>query len=187
MIQGRVVFTAAVLFVALPVVSAAQETAVPTVRLVSPHTQAGGETFVNIMLDAVADQPVQVVKSEVDYQTGELTYVVARLGFAAETARAKLDVREVRPPDAQLPPGKSRLVITVTGDRPLPTGPLVEIRFNASAELPSGIVKVDHRAEGSSPTGTPVASLAAKPGEMHITSIKPEEPPKVFACFFYMH
>lgn len=165
----------------------------PTVRLAAPQTVPGGETFVTMMLDTTTATPVQNIRSEIEFHTGQLTYVASRLAFAGDLANATLDVVQQK---VEAAPGaavehklgeRMRLVVTVNGKKTIPTGPVVEMRFKVASGLDGVNVKIDQKSTATSPAGTAVAKLASPPGEIVISTEGKAPVPIVYGCFFYMH
>jgi hypothetical protein len=169
----------------LPGVASAQESSVPTVRLASPQTPPGGETFVTVMLNNVPTEKIQTLKTEIEYQANHLIYVAARPGFAADLAGATVEVttRQVEPeepplPTAIPPPGpppsgpprpRTRIAITITGKKPIPNGPIAELRFKVGPAF-----TVTH--EGVTETGDPTAKPGA-PAPSPKSAPPPATPP----------
>ncbi len=170
----------------------------PTVLLASPQAPPGGETFVTMVLENLPGQRLTVLKSEVEFHSNQLTYIAARKGFAAELVDADLDISvqpvpEMLPGNAAAPPearsrgARSRATISVTSRKPIPNGPVVEMRFQVAKGLEGTVVKIEQRTEAFAPDGAKVEHLIAGPGEVLITSRAKDAVPMVFACFFYMH
>jgi hypothetical protein len=174
-----------------------------TVRLASPYIPPEeSEAFVTIMLDNIPAQQVQVIKSEIEYHTNQLTYVTGRLGFSGELASAKLEIvpqgvagagagtgaATAAPQSAPLPPGRARLLVSVTGTKPIPNGPVVELRFEVARGLTSN-PKVEHRAEAFTPADAKVQDLVVRGVDVRITEDETDKDrvPMIMACYFYMH
>lgn len=141
-----------------------------TVRLASPQTPPGGETFVTVMLTNIPGEQVQTLETEIEYQTNHLTYVTARPGFAADIAGATVEatvipVEGTVSPAPGIPPrARTRIAVTVTGKKPIPNGPVAELRFRTGPAFkasPEGVVDADHVPPAAKPGATP----APKPGE----------------------
>jgi hypothetical protein len=172
--------------------SSQEDQTLPAVRLAAPQTAPGGETFVTMMLDNLPTQRVQSIRSEVEFHTGQLTYVAARLAFAGDLAEAALDIV---PQKVAEEPGtterklgdRMRLVITVTGKKVIPNGPVLEMRFKVAPGLDGVNVKLDQKTTATSPEGTAVANLATPAGEIQVTTEGKPPVPIVYGCFFYMH
>jgi hypothetical protein len=144
----------------------AQEPEAPTVTLASPQTPPEGETFITIMLTNVPGQPVRVLKTQVEFHDRELIYITARTSFAADVAGGQLDVATQNPaqaaaaPDKAIAPtplrdGKSRVILTITGRKPLANGPIAEMRFRVAPELGEGAPQAGVRP--SAPAAPPSA------------------------------
>ncbi|MFN2445474.1 MAG: hypothetical protein ABR606_07815 [Vicinamibacterales bacterium] len=160
-------------------VAAAQEpvTPVPRVRLASPQTPPGGETFVTVMLTNVPGEAIQVLKTEIEFQANHLTYVTARPGFADDLAGATVEVT-LQPVEATAPPlvagapppkpgaspvpparPRTRIALTVTGKKTIPNGPVAELRFRlgpAFKATPQGVTDVDHVPPTVTPGAPPI-------------------------------
>jgi hypothetical protein len=179
--------------------AAAQEAqaAGPTVRLTAPQTPPGEETFVTVMLQK-APTNLQALEIEIQFDPKQLTYVTSRKAISADLARAEMTVNVEgageragtpgAPPKAEDgPAGPARIVLTIKGTRPIPDGPVAEMRFQVAEGLEGVRVKLGHRVTAKASDGTAIADLAAVPGEIHVSSAEKPKAPLVFACFFYMH
>lgn len=150
-----------------PVAAHAQESGATTVSLASPQTPPEGETFITVMLANIPDQQVRVLKTQIEFHDRELIYITARTSFAADVAGAKLDVMTQNAKQAETSPGeslsgsvlregKSRVLLTITARKPLPNGPLVELRFRVAPEF-------DEQTAKPAPAGAATTTPAPQP------------------------
>jgi hypothetical protein len=174
----------------------------PVVRLTSPPTPPGSDTFVTVMLTNVPGTQVQVLKTEIEFQAHHLVYVTSRAGFSADLAGATVDVTVLPAEEsaAATPPATStsatrarpttRIAITVTGKKPIPNGPLAELRFRLGPAFrdtaehaararagdapgePAGATTTPPRTPGASSSPVPKVDDAAAPAAPRVVIIK---------------
>jgi hypothetical protein len=169
----------------------------PAVRLTAPQTAPGEETFVTVMLQK-APSTLQTLEVEIQFDPRQLTYIASRKAIAADLARAELEVKTEgvaergsaggQPPvEAPASKGPSRILLTIKGSRPIPDGPVAELRFRVAHGTEGVNIKVDQRVKALAADGSAIDAIVAEAGEIRVTSEEKPKAPVVFACFFYMH
>jgi hypothetical protein len=156
------------------------------------------------MLTNVPGTQVQVLKTEIEFQAHHLVYVTSRAGFSADLAEATVDVTVLPSEEsaAATPPATStsasatrarpttRIAIAVTGKKPIPNGPLAELRFRLGPAFrdtaehaararagdapgdPAGATTTPPRTPGASSSPAPKVDDAAAPAAPRVVIIK---------------
>ena len=173
-----VVLVAATLAVSAPVRAQDEERSV-TVSLVSPQVRPGNDAYVNVMLGNASSSSVRVheLLERIEFPKDKLSFLEAHLGIAGDMAGAELKV-EVQDKRAGQSPGADGadadaarfavISLAVTGKRPIPDGPVVELVFRVPANLEDQVVILGHETVASSAGGAKIPDVVFEKGLVRV-------------------
>ncbi|MBI4456066.1 MAG: hypothetical protein HY644_09230 [Acidobacteria bacterium] len=185
---GRLWITAALLLMVFskPQGSAGGEKTI--LALTAAQVAPGNEVYVTVMLSNSPGVDVSQLKHWIEFPKSKLSFVRARLGIAGDLAEAQLAAELDDQPGQDKDKGEiGTLYLSVSGKRPLPDGPVVEITFKIPSSLEEQTITLGHRGEATAADGQKLPQLVFEEGELKVSKEEAEKPPSIFSCFFYMH
>ncbi|MSO21304.1 MAG: hypothetical protein EXQ56_12780 [Acidobacteria bacterium] len=163
---------------------------VPKLELVSARVRPGAPVFLNAMITNPATAPIYVVRQSVEFPRASLTFVLARLGIAANMSFAEIavEMKDASGTKVKEKAAAQKLEITITAKEPIRDGPLAELEFRLAADTKEQTLIVKQSAEALDDKGKKVASLTVTPtAEVVVSESIGSEPRPAIGCFFFTH
>ena len=168
----RWIAATALLFSISPLSAQSDEDKV-TIALTAPSAKPGGEAYINIMLTGVSVTAARVgeVREEIQIPKDKLEFVEHHIGIAAEMAGAELKLEKR---EGSLQGGADAanfyvISLALTGRKPIPDGPMVELVFKVPEGVEDQVVFLEHKPAIKIIEGNPPVDLVSEKGILPIS------------------